>query len=445
MAAKARYALEALLVPLGLEAEWSGVPRIVYGEKSVGEAGTVHLPLAPGAVDFFARGSSFDAPPPGLVAIDGEPWPVPFTTGSGRPDLVASTFVFLSGWHEAASDVRDEHGRVPYGATLPGLLGSAERPVVDGYRTILAGKLASAGIEFAPRSWNGHSWTLVPTHDVDYVKKWRPGILYRELVQNPIRNARGVTLSRRVERLRAVAGQFVAGDPYRRALSRMIDEVDARGGTATYFVKAGAGDPHDISYSVSGRFLRNRLTALREKGFEVALHPSYRSIEEPERLRVERDRLAAAASTDLASVRQHYLRYDPGATPRLHADLGFEIDSTLGFADRPGFRRGTCLPHRLYDLEHDRTLDVWEMPLATMESALFNRQGLSVEEAVTQTESMMATCRRFGGACVVLWHNTLWDEIDCPGWGEHFIRTLDGALRADGLIASLSVALRNWR
>lgn len=444
MAAKARYALEALLVPLGLEAEWSGAPRIVYGTESMRKEGTVHLPSSEDAIAYFSRCAPFDASP-GEMRVDGEQWPIPFMASGGRPDLVASTFLFLSGWHEAASDIRDEHGRIPFEATLPGVLGIPERPAVDAYREVLRGMLAAAGIEPAPRAWDGRAWALAPTHDIDYLKKWRAGILFREFLKYPIGNPLRVTMPRRLARLRDVAGQLVKGDPYRRALARMINEVENRGGAATYFIKAGAGDPHDVPYAVSGRFLQERLAELREREFEVALHPSYRAIDDRERLRRERDLLAGAASTNLTSVRQHYLRYDPLATPRLHAGLGFAIDSTLGFADRVGFRRGTCLPYRLYDLENDRSLHIWEMPLAIMESALFIRQELTTDEARARTESLMATCRRYGGICVALWHNTLWDEVDFPGWGEHFTCTLDHAVQNGALIASLSGALRSWR
>lgn len=529
-AAKARYALEALLTPLGLEPEWFGEPRIVYGDDEAGghavngreesktsremdvrpdDERVIHLPYAKSAVRFFAERRPYKASRATEFILGGEELPALFTTESGEPDLVASTFLFLSGWHEAASADRDEHGRVPYEATLPSLLGTADRPVADAYRSALAERLTAAGMDVRHRSWDGRDWAFVPTHDVDYMRKWRPGILYREGVQNLILNRRGETFLERLDRLAAVGTQFAAGDPYRSAFTRMIDEVTTRGGTATYFVKSGAGDPHDVPYSLEDRFVRRRLADLHERGFEVALHPSYGSVDDLNMIRTERERLAAVVparphfgtsgdsevgearservggvgsggprsemlegskvgevrSKSLSraelrgprsetfdgggpreprSVRQHYLRYDPARTPRLHVDAGFEIDSTIGFSDRIGFRRGTCLPHRLYDVERDLPLDIWEMPLAIMDSALFNRQNLELEEAVEHTAALMATCRHFRGACVVLWHNTLWDEIDCPGWGEHFTRTLDMAQRDDALIDSLVDALRKW-
>ena len=448
-AGKARYALEALLVPLGLEPVYDeGEPQIVYGDGDLAGSeseGVLRLSAAPGAAAFFRGRRPFVPRAAVRLNVGGVPMPVPFTDERGAPDWVASAFLYLSGWHEAHADARDDHGRVPFEATLPGILGAADQPVVDAYRSALVAQLELAGINARPRQWEGRAWAFCPTHDIDYIRKWRPGIIYREAAEYLVMNRRHEPLPQRTGRFARVLAQMAAGDPYRSAFDRMIEEVAKRGGTATYFVKGGAGDPHDVAYALDGRFMRGRLRELKRRAFEIGLHPSYRTLDEADRLEAERDAVAAVAAAPVQSVRQHYLRFDPARTPHLHARLGFRIDSTIGFADRPGFRRGTCLPFRLYDLERDEPLDVWEMPLIIMESALFNRQNLAPDEAAGVTEACLEACRRHGGACVVLWHNTLWDEIDCPGWGDHMTQTLDAAVREGARIAALDTALMGWR
>src|SRR5690606_22808202 len=121
------------------------------------------------------------------------------------------------------------------------------------------------------------------------------------------------------------------------------------------------------------------------------------------------------------------LRFDPMRTPAIHASLGFQVDSTLGFADHEGFRRGTCLPFQLYDLEAGEPLSIWEMPLAAMDSALFNRRGLDVASAVRASKRLSAICRRHGGVFVGLWHSILRDDLEAPGWERHFLLTLHHA------------------
>jgi hypothetical protein len=313
--------------------------------------------------------------------------------------------------------------------------------VVDAYREVVAEQLVGAGIELERRLWGGKSWAFCPTHDVDYLRKWRPGILYRDLIR-PLFAAG--SLRARMKRLIAAAAQFLRGDPYRSALNRMPEEVLGRGGTGTYFFKTGGTDPHDVSYRIDGRYAARLLRRLKARRFEIGLHPSYLTPDAPAMMGAEKRSLEAACGDRVVSVRQHYLRFDPLATPRYHVSAGFGIDSTLGFAEHEGFRRGTCLPFQLFDLENDVALDLWEMPLAVMDSTLFNRRGYSPEQAIEASRKLAEECRRYGGAMVVLWHNILWDELDCPDWGRHFTDMLDLAKNEGALIASLEHSLNSW-
>lgn len=445
---KARYALEMLLGPLGIDPRWVGRDALAAGGLYYGPhpdglpAGVLVRPLRPETIAFFERRTAYEASRVPSVTWEQETWPVLFDDGTPYGDLVASAFFWLSGWQEYVVPTRDAHGRFPHAASLQAALGTTARPVVDAYREMLAGQLRSHGIPVARRSWQGHRWALCPTHDIDYLRKWRPGILYREVVHYAVQNRRRVPPAGRIRRLGTVLADWLRpGDPCRTAFERMQAEVTARGGTATYFLKAAARDPHDVAYPVDAPYLRRRVDALRAEGFEIGLHPSYPAHTNRAFLEEERDRLARVAGGPLTSVRQHYLRYEGPLTSRLHAELGFRIDSTLGFAEHEGFRHGTCLPFRIYDVDADAPLDVWEMPLAVMESALFNRRGLQGDAARAATAAVLQACRRFGGVCVALWHNTLWDEMDYPGWGRHFLETLDAAQAEGALVASLRDAL----
>lgn len=447
---KARHALEMLLRPLCLAPRWVDRAALMgeglyYGLQPEGAPAAIVLPLRSATVSFFERREALDPDTVVWHTWQGESWPILFD-GPGGGDLVASAFYWLSGWQEWCTGPRDAHGRFPHEAALQNRLDLLTRPAVDAYRTLLGTRLLAAGVDVRRRSWRGHDWVLCPTHDIDYLRKWRPGIFYREFVHNFAMNRRRVAPAARLRRLgAALADAARPGDPCRTAFERMQAEVEARGGTATYFLKTAARDPHDVPYRTGSAYLRRRLDALEASGFEVGLHPGYRAHDAQALLADERDRLARLLGRPPRSVRQHYLRYALPETPRLHAALGFELDSTLGFAGHEGFRHATCLPFRLFDVDANAPLDVWEMPLVVMESALFNRRGLAPAEARAATDAVLQTCRRFGGACVALWHNTLWDEMDYPGWGQHFLDTLDAAHTGGALLASLAEAFDGWR
>lgn len=460
-AVRAKYALRMLLTPLGLEPRWISpdvladaaapdAPVLYYGRDEAMPTDPRMIPLvhAPNAAIFLAGTSPFDPQNVSACEIDGQRVPVCFADENGRPDIVASTFLWLSGWQERAVEKRDEHGRVPFADSLAARLDTACLPVVDAYRAGLAERLRAGGVPISSRRWAGCDWAFCPTHDVDYGRKWRPGILYREGIEYFVQNRRRESFRERCGRLGRTGRQMLAGDPFRRAIRAIPREIALRDGTATFFVKAGGGHPRDTEYRLGSSFLRNWMSRISQENFEIGLHPAYRAIDEPDRFGLEKKRLAKAlervGTPPPVSVRQHYLRFDPVTTPRLQAVHGFRIDSTLGFAEHEGFRRGTCLPFQLYDLEEDRPLDVWEMPLAAMDSTLFGHRGLDSEEAIRATSGLMEACRRYGGAFVGLWHPVLGDEIDFPGWEGHFLAALDEAKREGACIMGLAQALGKW-
>lgn len=438
-----------LLHPLGIDPVWVGrgdldEESLYYGaDEGVAAGAGVALHHDPAAAVYFEVRRVLTADRIRMAEWEGAPWPVLF--GREEDDLLASAFFWLAAWQEFVSPERDEHGRFPHAASLQKTLGTTTRPVVDAYREMLADRLRRAGIPLHRRTWQGRPWALCPTHDIDYLRKWRPGIILREVVHYLLLNRQKAPLAGRVRRFgRVLRDAARRGDPYREAMVRMQEAVVRSGGTATYFFKAAARDPHDVPYHLGGAFLGGRFAALRRDGFEVGLHPSYVSHDDEGYMREERDRLAGAWGAPVRSIRQHYLRYEWPATARLHERLGFRLDSTLGFAAHEGFRNGTCLPFQLFDVEENRVLDVWEMPLAIMESTLFSHRRLDVEAAMDATVAVLEQARRFGGVCVALWHNILWDELDFPGWGRHFEETLAYATEADALVASLEGALAGW-
>src|SRR5438105_1699991 len=63
--------------------------------------------------------------------------------------------------------------------------------------------------------------------------------------------------------------------------------------------------------------------------------------------------------------RQHFLRWAPPLWPA-YERAGLAYDTSLSFADRPGFRAGICCEYPVFDLKGRRTLRLRERPLVAM-------------------------------------------------------------------------------
>lgn len=105
--------------------------------------------------------------------------------------------------------------------------------------------------------------------------------------------------------------------------------------------------------------------------------------------------------------RQHYLRWETPTTARTYEAAGLGQDSTLTFADRTGFRCGTCHDYPFFDVHERRALRIIEQPLVLMEGTVmeFMRLGDS-NAALEKMMRLKETCQRFDGTFTLLWHNS---------------------------------------
>jgi hypothetical protein len=174
-----------------------------------------------------------------------------------------------------------------------------------------------------------------------------------------------------------------------------------------------------------------------------ALHTSYFGSGHPSQLSAEMDAFETRFGARPETIRSHYLRMDPLLYPRLLESSGVRIDSTVAFAEQEGFRRGTCLPYRLFDLASMSATGVWEMPLALMDSSLFHYRGLDAAAARDALDAVLNTCKVHHGVCVLLFHNIIYDP-ELKAWHDLFEYALDRIRSAGPLTYTLPKTLETW-
>lgn len=393
--------------------------------------------LAPEAVDITVAGRRVLSlfPVPGLAIM---------TDGARvTTDIVAAAFFFLS-LHEEWTAVRhDDFGRALASESLLGGRGECDRPVVAEYAQLLRALLGGGGEGKA--RYDGFSAAVVLTHDIDYLSKFTPGLLFREVVKNFLFNRTRSGFSERVLRLKEyLAFRRREHDPYVLSIRRMLEVEQRHGITGSWLFKAGGTDKRDVTYSLRSPRARAILTLLREAGHDIGLHPSFHAHADASMLAREAARLRRATGEELRSIRQHYLRFVYPKTWRHQAAEGFTVDSTLGFAEQEGFRNGMCHPFLPWDLETGAPIPLWEVPLTVMDGTLAHYRGLSPADASRRIAGLMDVTASHEGTAVLLFHNTAYDAHDFPGWGAVFEEA--AARAADGrfLTASLPDTVQAW-
>jgi peptidoglycan/xylan/chitin deacetylase (PgdA/CDA1 family) len=183
---------------------------------------------------------------------------------------------------------------------------------------------------------------------------------------------------------------------------------------------------HDCGYQLDDQFMfrGERVTVaefareLLRGGWDVGLHGSYNSATDADLLREQKDRLEKTIDFDVLSSRQHYLRYDAARTPKIHAEVGFQTDSTQGFNRNIGFRAGSCFPYHCISLDSSEQLPVLEIPQHIMDGALFacNSLEYDCDLAVAHSLMLMDRVQELGGVLTISWHPNNIEEVNPVYW-----------------------------
>ena len=147
--------------------------------------------------------------------------------------------------------------------------------------------------------------------------------------------------------------------------------------SAFYFI-CGHTDPHDADYKISHPAIRSLLKKIHERGHEIGLHPSYGTYRKPHLLSQEASSLRRICASEGIDQREwggrmHYLRWEQPTTLKGLVKANIDYDSTLGYADRPGFRCGTCFEYPAFDPITQQVLPLRIRPLIAMECSVMSK------------------------------------------------------------------------
>lgn len=328
--------------------------------------------------------------------------------GAFRYDALGLIFLLISRLEERDHPARDRYGRFPVSAALLSPERGRLYPWADRAARDLAAAIAGEP-DPAPRT----RYAVKLTHDVDMLKGY-----HRPL--EPLRWALGDAVKRRrpgagFARLRQA---YFGGEPWRSS-RRLMDEAERHGLKSHFYFMGPSREPMDSPYAETmAPALRRLAGEIRERGHVVGFHPGFATATDAGEWRRQRAGLEAAIGVPVSEGRQHVLRYDAAATPRIWAEAGMALDCTPAFPEAVGFRTGSCRPHAAYDLVARRTLPLMQLSTAAMEFGLFGGKyaDLPLDRAVADTRWAADTCRKYGGTLVLLFHTgqqepRLWDWL----------------------------------
>jgi len=176
---------------------------------------------------------------------------------------------------------------------------------------------------------------------------------------------------------------------------------------STFYFMTATRDPRRFRYNIED--IADEVRFIAENGWEVGLHGGYYSFNDLQAIEAEKKRLEKTLGREVLGYRNHYLKFLVPDTWILLEKCGFKYDSTYGYPDKVGFRNGMCHPFRPYDQQSGQLLDIYELPLHIMESAMFDF--VKPHQAWELIKAMLEKVEHYGGVLTVLWHNNV---FSCP-------------------------------
>lgn len=150
---------------------------------------------------------------------------------------------------------------------------------------------------------------------------------------------------------------------------------------------------------------------------KMGVHGSYYSAEEPARLEREIARLSDILHRSIVRNRFHFLRFNLPYAYRNLQQHNILHDYSMGYAEVPGFRCGTCTPVPFFDLNSDQEGNLTMHPFMAMDTTFHTHLKLGTDETIRQLHSLVDEVKAVEGTFCCIFHNqNLSDDFDWKGW-----------------------------
>jgi hypothetical protein len=406
---------------------------VAAGERYWPGAGELVAALADRQVNREPTGRYVDAPLPEWAADLGVGSPPSLLIDAAaatidRCNWFAAAFLHLSGAFERAHEAA--HGPVhSYAFRLPLPARVHDRAWVNRIFLLLR-RMAARRLQRDERQLFGPLPEPVfdLTHDLDAIRK-TPEIRLKQGAFRLYNAGRALfrgEAARAAEHVAGASRSLFGSDDFW-MLPRLIEIEESAGVRSTLHVYGGPGGLRrgsplrllmDPAYGVGEARLAAMLRRLREGGWTIGLHQSYGSWRDAGAMRQEKGAVERATGAEVTRCRQHWLRFAWGETWQAQSAAGLELDSTLGFNDRPGFRVGAALSFAPWG-----AVDIRVLPMVLMDSHVYDYAPLRDDERRAVLQRYVDEVAFVRGEASFNWHiHTLSPSY---GWERGYLDLLE--------------------
>ena len=321
----------------------------------------------------------------------------------------------------------------------------AATPFLDIYEQILFDGIKEKNkIEAKPYWPENKKFSVCLTHDVDEVRK-----TYQYFTQFAGHFKQGNTNEAFKRIKHYFSDKFSGHNPYW-TFDELMNLEDALGVRSTLFFLQEDSKVeifnnktwrhHGRRYSFKDSDIVRIIQTLAKQGWEVGLHGSFNSFDNKEKLLQEKNELEESLGERVYGTRQHNLNLKIPETWEHHEEIGLEYDSTLGFNNYIGFRYGTSFPFNPINPLTMKQLSILEIPMIIEDIAVFR-----YKDPWDECRKIIDKIEMLGGILTLLWHHSVFNEREFPGWGQLYEKIIKYVQKRDACVMTANELNKWWR
>ena len=338
-------------------------------------------------------------------------------------DPLAAIFYMLSRYEEYLPHHRDEHSRFMVTESLAYRHDFLQTAVVERWALMLRDIILR---QYPDTAFGSRTFSFVQTVDIDAA--------YGYLHKGVFRTAMGIArdsihrhdpheVRRRIHVLRKKEPDPF--DTFDYILEQQLNRGDRN--ALIFFALLSDYGIYDKPCSYQNNDFRELLQHLGDYA-KIGIHGSYYSATEPQRLEKEIERLSDILHRTIVRNRFHFLRFQLPSAYRNLVHNHIAHDYSMGFAEQPGFRNGSCSIVPFFDLSSNQELDLKIHPFMAMDTTFQKYLKMTPDEAIAQYHKLIDEVRSLGGTFSCIFHNqNLCEEAEWKGWRRVYEDVLDYA------------------
>ncbi len=324
-------------------------------------------------------------------------------------DIFSAVFYMLSRYEEYLPFTPDKYGRYRSSDSLAYRNKFLQQPVVNNWINIFKNILSK---RFSSLQLKVSSFNYIITYDIDVAYAFKGRNISR-LIGSTIADIAQLKFKNIFNRICSLCNiQKEPWDVY----DLLNEKIVKNKIHSIFFFLLADYSKYDKNITHTHSLMKalvNKISAFSE----IGIHPSFKSSAIPKTILMEKKRLEKLSEKNIYKSRQHFLKFILPDTYNHLIEAGITEEYSMGFADIPGFRAGTCKSFYFYDLKNEKSTNLKIFPITVMEGSFINYLQMHPTEALSYIFKLIEEVRIVNGTFISIWHNHTLSETNMyKGW-----------------------------